>query len=407
MRFPVAFLAVTFVSATDPCKELCASDGPEICTGGSFNKRGVCHRYLFVGNPTNGVYCYHTAETVASCPSNGVPVSVEDVPSLLARASTTTTEASTSTEEATTSEPETTTEEVTTEEMTTETTTEEETTESTTETTTDEVSTETTTDEVSSETTTDEIRRAAFGIYPIRPRSSWITDEGDLMEFYRDNEIPEGDLVLYMFDALSSSYSFETVGDAIERLVTEYRSRNTESTVWFVYDDGGNLDAEALRDFMGTFRAFLGSVADRDALGSLGLMVNTEEMNSSDLATVIDEEYSTIRNANTLLGLSIYTYETDNLEVGLDHADMVLVAIEGDDALSISDSAQAFLNENEGVVGDSIGSQASLGFRVRNSINQSAQEIAEALFERVHPMTPLVKPRTVMTVYNWEQWGRL
>ena len=368
MRSIFISLYAGIVSASDPCGDLCRFDGPSICTGGSYNKNGVCQRYVYLGNPADGVYCYHTSETAATCPSNGLPVRVEDVARLIAGTSTTTYDA-------------------TSEQTTT-------------------IDVETNAIEDATEIATDETRRAAFGIYPIRPRTSWMNDDGDLLTFYHDIEMPQGDLVLYLFDALSGAYSFEAASDSIERFVTEFRSRNTEATVWFVYDDGGNLDAEAVGDFLVSFRTFLESVSDREALGRLGVMINTEEMKARALIAVITAESATIRDSSTFLGLSIHTYEPATLKVGLEHTDMVLVSIHGTDAASVADNAEEFLNSNHRVLVSNQESQARIGFKVTSEITQPALEIAEALFERVHAITPLVDPRTVLTVYNWEQWGR-
>ena len=74
--FPLAVMA-------DPCSRLCQIDGPSICTDGSYNKNGVCHRYLFRGDPALNDYCYHTKERAATCPSSGKPVKAIDAERLL------------------------------------------------------------------------------------------------------------------------------------------------------------------------------------------------------------------------------------------------------------------------------------------------------------------------------------
>ncbi len=87
-------------STVDPCAELCAHDGSAICTGGFWNKNGFCHRYVFRGNPEILDYCYDTAESAATCPSNGTPAQVSDVARILASASAEkTTTSTTETEE--------------------------------------------------------------------------------------------------------------------------------------------------------------------------------------------------------------------------------------------------------------------------------------------------------------------
>ena len=77
MRF-TAFLLLPFAVMADPCSRLCEIDGPTVCTGGSYNKYGVCNRYLFLGDPSLNNICYHTSATASTCPSSGKPVSVDD-----------------------------------------------------------------------------------------------------------------------------------------------------------------------------------------------------------------------------------------------------------------------------------------------------------------------------------------
>lgn len=76
LLFPIGL----YSSRVDPCAELCNNDGPLLCPGGSWTKEsGTCHGYVFRGDTSLGDYCYHSAETSASCPSSGEPVRPEDV----------------------------------------------------------------------------------------------------------------------------------------------------------------------------------------------------------------------------------------------------------------------------------------------------------------------------------------
>ena len=87
MRFLfVTSALVSAVSAADPCGALCKADGPKVCTKGSWTEKNVCKYYMFVGNPADMNYCYHTTETAAVCPS-GLPIKPEDVEGLLAKKS--------------------------------------------------------------------------------------------------------------------------------------------------------------------------------------------------------------------------------------------------------------------------------------------------------------------------------
>jgi predicted esterase len=75
-----------FASAfSDPCTDLCIFDGSAVCTKGSWTEKGVCRYYFYVGPKTDGNYCYHVAETKATCPGTGVPVAPADVEGLIAR----------------------------------------------------------------------------------------------------------------------------------------------------------------------------------------------------------------------------------------------------------------------------------------------------------------------------------
>ncbi len=92
----VGLLLVSLVDSSgvqDACARLCLHDGPHICTGGSWTKaNGYCQAYLFLGDPLNGNYCYHSTFTAVSCPSKGaVPVKPSDVERLLQPSTTTST----------------------------------------------------------------------------------------------------------------------------------------------------------------------------------------------------------------------------------------------------------------------------------------------------------------------------
>jgi hypothetical protein len=85
MRFPTLSLLIgcAIGAVVDPCTQLCKRDGPAICTGGSWNRNGNCHAYVFRGDPAGSDYCYHTSATAAICPAGGTKVKVTDVPRLL------------------------------------------------------------------------------------------------------------------------------------------------------------------------------------------------------------------------------------------------------------------------------------------------------------------------------------
>ena len=86
MRLITLFAAGAFgaTPGDDICSQLCQRDGPAICNGGSWTKPdGTCHAYLFLGDPANNRYCYHTAANAAVCPSGGRAVRASDVSRLL------------------------------------------------------------------------------------------------------------------------------------------------------------------------------------------------------------------------------------------------------------------------------------------------------------------------------------
>ena len=83
--FALSILTSVEAGLLDPCAVLCQHDGPAVCTGGSWTKPGgVCHAYVFRGDPRDGDYCYHTAATADVCPSAGRAVLVADVARLMA-----------------------------------------------------------------------------------------------------------------------------------------------------------------------------------------------------------------------------------------------------------------------------------------------------------------------------------
>ena len=86
MRFTAFLIGAASAANPDPCTALCNLDGPAVCIGGSWTKNGVCHSYVFRGDPAVGDYCYHTKATAPRCPGNGKPVKVSDAEAILARA---------------------------------------------------------------------------------------------------------------------------------------------------------------------------------------------------------------------------------------------------------------------------------------------------------------------------------
>lgn len=81
MRLLISIIA--FASASGPCEDLCAFDGPERCPNGSWSKGVVCHGYVYRGDPSVRNYCYHTAATAATCPAGGEPVRPQHVAGLI------------------------------------------------------------------------------------------------------------------------------------------------------------------------------------------------------------------------------------------------------------------------------------------------------------------------------------
>ena len=84
MRFFVFIVTSALAAApTDLCTQLCDRDGPVVCTGGFWTKPdGTCQAYLYLGDPSNREFCYHTSACASSCPSSGHPVRAADVPRL-------------------------------------------------------------------------------------------------------------------------------------------------------------------------------------------------------------------------------------------------------------------------------------------------------------------------------------
>ena len=85
MRLTPFLIGTACAAVVDPCTRLCHIDGPTVCTGGSWSKNGVCHSYVYRGDPALGDYCYHTAATASTCPGSGRSVKVVDVERLIER----------------------------------------------------------------------------------------------------------------------------------------------------------------------------------------------------------------------------------------------------------------------------------------------------------------------------------
>ncbi len=85
MRLALNILSTLSLSlATGPCQRLCDSDGPQVCTGGSWLRSGPsgdrCHAYF---RRSDGGHCYHTSETRETCPDSLPHLTREDAELIL------------------------------------------------------------------------------------------------------------------------------------------------------------------------------------------------------------------------------------------------------------------------------------------------------------------------------------
>jgi hypothetical protein len=80
MKIFVFYILLVGANA-DPCTDLCARDGPTVCTNGSWTKsNGECHGYL---HKDDGI-CYHTKESASECPKEGKSLKAEEAEKILA-----------------------------------------------------------------------------------------------------------------------------------------------------------------------------------------------------------------------------------------------------------------------------------------------------------------------------------
>jgi hypothetical protein len=79
MRLPLFFVIAKTIVCTNPpsdaCADLCARDGPSVCTDGSWDRDGICSGYRLIGD---NQYCYYTRGSGSACPARGHHLRVED-----------------------------------------------------------------------------------------------------------------------------------------------------------------------------------------------------------------------------------------------------------------------------------------------------------------------------------------
>ena len=251
----------------------------------------------------------------------------------------------------------------------------------------------------------------SLGIHPIR-YPSWGKANGAIIQKYGNGPYPAGDIYAYYVDAFYSTGAFASDTTGIESFLTDYRTKsgNTDSTVWFIYDDGGKHDSVLFRHFVRRFKGFLERLDRariRAAVGKVGIMVNTEGISAHSISEIVAQEYNSFRDANTRFGLSLYASHKEQLSVGLQLADHVVVHIGGKEQAEILASVQHYLESVSDRLDAAADSSTKISFLVNAHVGRKAPAIAQAVFDSIPKVRRerFFKPRGILVIGGWENWS--
>jgi len=225
---------------------------------------------------------------------------------------------------------------------------------------------------------------AKSGIFSIRFTSWGSPGEPLFFTTYTTPENwPTGDLTLYFVDAYYSSPAFSD-SDGMVRFLTRYRRESaiTDSTVYFVYDDGGKNDPVLLREYMRQFFGWYNALerAVKETIGLVGIGVNVEKLSAEDLEQVVNEEFE----GGHFVRLQIVLYDTqskDLVQTAIQLADSVLVHIShGNGSVgAMASSITTYLDRNRSGL-ESTTRRGYISFALQHT---NAVALADPVYRRV------------------------
>ena len=249
--------------------------------------------------------------------------------------------------------------------------------------------------------------RANSGIYSTR-YTSWGTASPALFGRYGDDASawPKGDLALYFVDSFYSSAAFTEV-DPIVSFLTRYRSVVRDSTVFFVYDDGGKKDPILFRQYIRRFFSWYNPLSDsiKRSIGNVGVGLNIESLRPDSFVPVIEEEFQPLRTEFVRLQIVLYAdHSKDVFESAMRTADSVVVHLSSGSPSSIASAIGSYTTRQASGFLD--GEQSHLGlvsFAIRQS---SALSIAQSVYDEViagnRRLGTVLNKRSFLLAHSWE-----
>jgi hypothetical protein len=250
-------------------------------------------------------------------------------------------------------------------------------------------------------------RSANSGLYSIR-YTSWGTAPATLFQRYTNpGSWPKGDLALYFVDSYYSTTAFTEI-DPIVDFVIRYRSASevSDSTVFFIYDDGAKKDPVLFRHYIRRFFSWYNplSEATKRSMGNIGIGLNAENLAPSMFLPVIEEEF--VPQKTQFIKLQIVLYDEHSkavLEAAMRTADSVLVHVSGDvSALASTISrytsrhAGAFFEEEESHLG-------LISFAVSHaSALTTAQSVYDQVIASNRAFANVLNKRSFFLAHPWE-----
>jgi hypothetical protein len=180
-----------------------------------------------------------------------------------------------------------------------------------------------------------------------------------------------------------------------------------DSTVFFVYDDGGKKDPILFRQYIRRFFSWYNPLSDsiKRSIGNVGVGLNIESLRPDLFVPVIEEEFEPLRTEFVRLQIVLYAdHGKDVFESAMRIADSVVVHLSCGSPSSIASAIGSYTTRQASGFLD--GEQSHLGlvsFAIRQS---SALSIAQSVYDEViagnRRLGTVLNKRSFLLAHSWE-----
>ncbi len=247
---------------------------------------------------------------------------------------------------------------------------------------------------------------ANSGLFPIR-YTSWGAPPSTLFQRYTDaRSWPRGDLTLYFVDSYYSTTAFTEV-DPIVDFVVRYRtvSQISDSTVYFVYDDGAKKDPVLFRQYIRRFFQWYNPLSEsvKTSMGNVGIGLNAENLPPGMFTPVIEEEFMPQRSRFVRLQIVLYDEHSKSVfESAMRIADSVVVHVPGEGS-GLAGTITRYVSRNAATFLDGESHLGLVSFAVRHA---SALTTAQSVYDQVvasnRATATVLNKRSFLIAHPWE-----